>query len=204
MIVNKNKIKNIDGLLIEIPPTIYDPAEDSFLLTESSQINSNEKVLEIGSGSGYISIYLAKNNPTAEFFSLDINPIAARTTKINSNNNSTKIHVITGDLFEALIPKPFFDVVLFNSPYLPVHDKSQESIAWTGGQDGLEIVIQFIKQLVFILKKTGRAYLVVSSYTNNEKLFDVLKQNHFSFKLIDQVKEGRERILLYRISFENR
>jgi release factor glutamine methyltransferase len=202
--VNKNKIKIIDGLKIEIPSTIYDPAEDSFLLAESSQINPNEKVLEIGSGSGYVSIYLAKNNPTAEFFTLDINFIAAKATKINSKNNLAKIHVITSDLFKSLIPKPFFDVVLFNSPYLPVTDRSQESIAWTGGQDGLEIIKRFFKQLGFILKKTGRTYLVVSSYTNNEKLFDVLKQNHFSYNLIDQVKEGRERILLYSIIFENR
>jgi release factor glutamine methyltransferase len=202
--VNKKRIKDIDGIEIEIPSTIYDPAEDSFLLAESSQINPYERVLEIGSGSGYVSIYLAKNNPTAEFFALDINYDAVKITKINSINNSTKIHTITGDLFNSLIQKPFFDVVLFNSPYLPVNDRSQESIAWSGGQDGLEIIKRFIKQLGFILKKTGRTYLVVSSYTNNEKLLDILKQNYFSFNLIDQVKEGRERILLYRIIYEYR
>lgn len=194
-------VKNIDGLIIEIPTTVYDPAEDSFLLAENVDIKLHEKVLEVGSGSGYVSIYLAKKNPTAEFFSIDIDYIATKTTKNNSKNNSIKINTITGDLFDSLIEKPFFDVVLFNSPYLPVIANAKESIAWAGGQDGLEIVERFINHLGFLLKKTGRSYLVVSTKTNNKKIFALFEQNRLSYDLIDQVKEGQERILLYKITF---
>ncbi len=197
-------MKKIDGLNIVIPNSVYDPAEDSFLLAENTDIKLNEKVLEIGSGSGYVSIYLAKKNPSAEFFSIDLNYIASKTTLINSINNSVKLNITTGDLFDSLIEKPFFDVILFNAPYLPVINNNKESIAWAGGHDGLEIIERYIKQLRFFLKKTGRSYLVVSNKTNIKKLFKLIKQNQLSYELIDEIKEGHEKIKLYRINNENR
>ncbi|NHJ39624.1 MAG: methyltransferase, partial [Asgard group archaeon] len=93
--MKRKLVKKIDGLNIVIPNSVYDPAEDSFLLAENTAIKLNEKVLEIGSGSGYVSIYLAKKNPSAEFFSIDLNYIASKTTLINSINNSVKLNITT-------------------------------------------------------------------------------------------------------------
>jgi release factor glutamine methyltransferase len=196
----KYKEKIIDGLTLIIPPSVYDPAEDSFLLAEKSVVKSHEKVLEIGSGSGYVTLFLAKNNPSAEFFCIDIDHIASRTTLNNAKLNSINVHVITSDLFYSLIHQPLFDVVLFNSPYLPVMNSPLESKAWAGGKDGLAIVKDFIQQLRFVLKENGRSYLVVSTLTDNKKLMSLLKENDFEFKIIDEVKEGRETILLYELN----
>ncbi len=190
--------KTIDGLDLEIFEDVYDPAEDSFLLAENICINSDAKILEVGSGSGYVSIYLSKKYPSAEIFSLDINFSATKCTLQNISRNSVELHVINSDLFssfENLIP--FFDIILFNSPYLPVSEDNTLAKAWSGGIDGLTVIREFLFNLSDYLKPTGSCYLVVSSYTDLIGLISIINEINFNYEIIDSVSEGGEKILLY-------
>ena len=193
----------IDGLTINVPKDVYDPAEDSFLLAENVEIISHEKVLEVGSGSGYVSLFLASKFPNADFFCLDLNYAAIKATKANSVENRLSIEVLNCDLMSALIGtdilESYFDVVLFNTPYLPVTEKGEIELAWAGGKDGIEVTNRFIEQLPRILTKKGRCYIVVSSKTNLTELEKSVQRNHLTLTLIDEIKEGNEIIKLYLI-----
>ncbi|NPE08604.1 MAG: methyltransferase [Asgard group archaeon] len=193
--------KVVDGLSLDIPSDVYDPAEDSFLLAENVHDLTNEKVLEVGSGSGYVSLYLAKKFPRADFFCVEINQIAANTIKKNAKQNSINLEVICSDLFNSLLAKEnnlqFFDIVLFNSPYLPVKDFGLLEQAWSGGIDGLDVVKPFLKALPFFLKNNGCCYLVVSSKTNLALLENMIEYQGFNCLIKDKVVEGKESILLY-------
>ncbi len=192
--------KKIDGLLLEIPEDVYDPAEDSFLLAENVLDLNNEKVLEIGSGSGYVSIFLAKNFPNADFFCVDINPKAAIITKKNAKQNLVNLEVVNSDLFTSFLKmkkSPYFDIVLFNSPYLPVTDFGVLEQAWSGGKDGLNVVKPFLKELPFYLKQEGFCYLVVSSKTDLALLENMIEYHRFDCLIKDKVLEGKESILLF-------
>ncbi|MHA1531744.1 MAG: HemK2/MTQ2 family protein methyltransferase [Candidatus Heimdallarchaeota archaeon] len=193
--------KVVDGLTLDIPSDVYDPAEDSFLLAENVRDLTNEKVLEVGSGSGYVSLYLAKKFPRVEFFCVEINQIAANTTKKNAKQNAINLEVICSDLFSSLLANEndlqFFDIVMFNSPYLPVKDFGQLELAWSGGIDGLDVVKPFLKALPFFLKNNGCCYLVVSSKTNLALLENMIEYQGFNCLVKDKVVEGKESILLY-------
>ena len=193
--------KMVDGLSLDIPSDVYDPAEDSFLLAENVQDLTNEKVLEVGSGSGYVTLYLAKKFPRADFFCIEINPIAANTTKKNAKQNSVNLEVVCSDLFTSLLAKEnnlqYFDIVLFNSPYLPVKDFGLLEQAWSGGIDGLDVVKPFLKALPFFLKNNGSCYLVVSSKTNLALLENMIEYQGFNCLIKDKIVEGKESILLY-------
>lgn len=200
-------IKKIDGLNLHIPKEVYDPAEDSFLLTENVQINLNNKVLEIGSGSGYVSIYLAKKFPQAEYFCVDISYYAANITNKNANSNNVNILTICSDLFNSFNTltscQPIFDIIIFNSPYLPVFEKGILEKAWSGGANGLEIVKNFVENLPkFLKEKKGKCYLVVSSKTNTQGLEEILRNYNLDFEIKDSLKEGNEKILLYLLSID--
>ncbi|MCK5047058.1 MAG: methyltransferase [Candidatus Heimdallarchaeota archaeon] len=193
--------KVVDGLSLDIPSEVYDPAEDSFLLAENVHDLTNEKVLEVGSGSGYVSLYLAKKFPRADFFCVEINHIAANATKKNAKQNSVNLEVLCSDLFTSLHAKEnnlqFFDIVLFNSPYLPVKDFGLLEQAWSGGIDGLDVVKPFLKALPFFLKNNGSCYLVVSSKTNLALLENMIEFQGFNCLIKDKIVEGKESILLY-------
>ncbi|NHJ32370.1 MAG: methyltransferase [Asgard group archaeon] len=198
--------KMIDGLSLDIPKEVYDPAEDSFLLAENVHQLTNERILEVGSGSGYVSIYLAKKYPETDFFCIDINPFAARATKENAKQNSVNIEVLCSDLFNSFLAKnnfQFFDIILFNSPYLPVKDFGILEQAWSGGIDGLDVVKLFLKALPIFLKRSGCCYLVVSSKTNLALLENMIEFRGYNCMIKDKIIEGKESILLYYLEKNN-
>ena len=96
---------------------------------------------------------------------------------------------------------PYFDVIIFNSPYLPVRDQGLLGSSWSGGEDGLEIIEKFLLNLTKIMKKTGRCYLVVSSKTDLKKLELYVKQYNLVANSIDQITESNETIHLFLIKF---
>ncbi|MBR4180832.1 MAG: methyltransferase, partial [Candidatus Methanomethylophilaceae archaeon] len=46
---------------IQEDPDVYPPSDDSILLIESLDVKQGEKVLEVGCGSGIVSIHCALN-----------------------------------------------------------------------------------------------------------------------------------------------
>lgn len=147
---------------------IYQPAEDSYLLTEVLkqelpkllEKNPDLKFLEIGAGSG-IHLETAFNTGVKKenIFSCDINKKAV------DHCNILGFHCIHSDLFKNIGGK--FDVIIFNPPYLPEDKREPEDskVATTGGVKGSEIINEFLSQAKDYLKKDGRIYLVMSSLT---------------------------------------
>ncbi len=59
-------------------PDVYPPSDDSILFIQSLNVKNGERVLEIGCGSGVVSIHCAKNGCIVT--SGDINPKAVKLT----------------------------------------------------------------------------------------------------------------------------
>ena len=85
-----------DGLDMAEDPEVYPPSEDSILLTESLDIRIGEKVLEIGTGSGIVSIQCALNG--ADVVCGDINPRAVALARRNAAANGVDIDVRETDV----------------------------------------------------------------------------------------------------------
>ena len=62
------------GIGISEDPEVYPPSDDSILLIESLDVRPGERVLEVGCGSGVVSIHCALNG--CDVTSGDINPRA--------------------------------------------------------------------------------------------------------------------------------
>jgi len=151
------------GLEIELHPEVYDPAEDTFLILDVLDFNTNDKIFEIGTGCGIISLYCAKQG--ANVVCSDINPFATDLVRENYENNRDlikgSIDIRQGDLFSVLDQKEKFDITIFNPPYLP--SKRGDKVGGTGwfdkavdgGIDGLSATKPFIQKLSKRLEKNG-------------------------------------------------
>lgn len=168
---------NYNGIEYNECEEVYPPAEDTFLLIDNLIINDTDKVLEIGTGSGIVSIIASLK--CSEVTSTDINPHAIKCAESNIKlNNRENITVILSDLFENIEDK--YDLILFNTPYLPVieeeHVDDDYSKAWDGGESGREVIDKFIEQAPSYLKKGGRIQLVQSSLSDNEKTLKIFEK----------------------------
>ena len=146
--------------------SIYVPAEDSFLfsrvlkeqLPKLLKKNPNLKFLEIGTGSG-IHLETASNCGVKKenIFSSDINKNSV------SHCNVLGFNCVHSDLFENIEGK--FDLIAFNPPYLPEDSREPKdsAVATTGGKEGDEIILKFLKEAKKFLNKNGKIFLITSS-----------------------------------------
>jgi len=138
--------------------TVYPVSEDSIFLIRSLDVSS-EKVLEIGCGSGVVSLHCAKNG--CSVVSVDINPNAVAAAKHNAKLNGLELDVRGSDVYSNISER--FDLIVFNLPYLPEDDEGLEAKAWSGGPDGMGPLPKVLNGLDEHLTENGRLVIVVSS-----------------------------------------
>ena len=153
--VSKITITNFEG--------VYEPAEDSrLMINHLPEITGS--VLEIGCGTGLISVHLASKG--AQVTAVDLNPKAVEATRFNSTNNDVKIEVLEGDMFIPVRGRRFGSIVC-NPPYLPPSDEKYGdldlALAVEGGPTGTEFISRFLFDASEHLEKGGSIYLITSS-----------------------------------------
>lgn len=198
-----HKIFHYKGLNVKLHPEVYEPAEDTFLLLEAIKIDKNDKVLEIGTGCGIISLECARRG--AKVVCTDINPYAIELAKKNFLENqfllNEKIEFRKGSLFSIIKNNERFDVIIFNPPYLPTNSSEQVDkwfdVAVDGGIDGLKIIEQFLESVKKHLTKNGLAYFVYSSLSNQKKLNNILSINGLNAEKVSSQWFDDEKIDVY-------
>ena len=126
------RLQNGETISLDIPKTVYPPREDSALLIDYLEtLKPNGVAMEIGCGSGILSIVLAKNNWKVEAF--DINPYAIVAAKKNSVSASVQdnINFREGGLGEENFSIPEGTKLLFwNLPYLNPPLPNEPRLDW--------------------------------------------------------------------------
>lgn len=155
--------------VFSVDENVYEPAEDSFLLAENLLVKAGERVLDMGTGCGILAILASRK--ARQVVAVDVNPYAVRCAKYNSevNHVQNKITIVQGDLFTWLSEKAKFDLILFNAPYLPDTDDTQDSWvnrAWSGGVTGRQTIDRFISEVPKYLTRAGCVLLVQSTLAN--------------------------------------
>lgn len=158
-------------IIIDVPDCVYPPSDDSLLLIKSLDVRKGEKVLEIGCGSGVVSIHCAKNG--CDVTAVDINPYAVECTLRNAAGNNVRVEAETSDLYGSVKGK--YDTIVFNLPYLPVDEKGLLAKSWSGGDDGIGPLPELLSGSKRHLNGNGRIVIVTSSLMNRDRLEEVLR-----------------------------
>ena len=120
-------------------------------MTEVLQVRPNEKVLEIGTGSGYQAAILAELD--VEVFSIEVNEILADRARITLENlGYKKINLKTGDGYEGWEEHAPFDAILVTCSPASVPPKLREQLA-EGGRMIIPVGMQNSVQYLYLLEK---------------------------------------------------
>lgn len=166
---------------INTDDNVYVPAEDSYLLADNLLIKEEQSVLEIGTGSGIVAMYASKL--TDKITVTDINFDACQLAEKNFRENDIEnIEILWGNLFEVVKDRKF-DVILFNTPYLPTEDDEvlDDTInyAFDGGLNGRKVIDLFLNEVGNHLNDGGIVQLIQSSLSGNEETLDKLDELGF-------------------------
>jgi release factor glutamine methyltransferase len=110
------------GVLIPRPET-EEMVVHTFSVVRQLKQNQPVHVLDIGCGSGCISIGLAFQNPTWVVDAIDLDPVAVQCTNHNAviNNLQSRVSVTQADVFDPQFTsriQPPYDLVISNPPYV--------------------------------------------------------------------------------------
>lgn len=122
------------------------------------------RILEIGTGSGAVSIALASELHHALFWSTDISTEALAVARSNAERHALadRITFIAGDVFAPVTGK--FHFIISNPPYIPEEEfdtlpvdvrQYEPRIALVGGRRGLDIHRELIRQAHRFLLEDG-------------------------------------------------
>ncbi|ORX59734.1 S-adenosyl-L-methionine-dependent methyltransferase [Hesseltinella vesiculosa] len=199
---------------------IYEPAEDTFLLLDALEQDANDLktmkpsvCLEIGSGSGCVTSFLAKIvGNQAVYLTTDINIRACHATCHTAlANQAHNVETIQTSLVDGLLPrlKHKVDVMCFNPPYVVTTSEEVGShgieAAWAGGIDGREVIDQLLPLVTDLLSATGIFYLLL---INENRPLEVMKildlQYNLECKMLMERRAGRERQYIITVRHRER
>ena len=162
--------------IINTHDNVYVPAEDSYLLADNLEIKEGQSVLEIGTGSGIVAMYASRL--TDRITVTDINFDACELARKNFMDNGIEdIEILFGNLFEPVENRKF-DVILFNTPYLPTEEgevlDDTINYAFDGGLNGRKVIDVFLNEVGNHLNDGGIVQLIQSSLSGNEETLEKL------------------------------
>ena len=160
-------------------PDVFSPhffVFSSTFFIKHMYIPRGAKVLDIGTGSGILSIFAAEK--AQKVVATDISPNAIQNARINIklNNLNHKIELRLGNLFRPITER--FDTILFNPPYYPLKPKTYMEAAWCGGNN-YTVLRNFLRKAKNHLSSTGFIQISLSSYMHVNFILKLIQKYRF-------------------------
>jgi release factor glutamine methyltransferase len=191
------------GFSIQVLPHVFHPRfylTSRFLATYLNECDLNGKrVLEIGSGSGLLSLVAARRG--AAVTAVDINAQAVECTILNAMRNHLDgaIRVIHSDLFDQVPKGAVFDYIIWNPPYYAKEPTDDASRAWYAGE-GYSVIARFASSAGRSICANGRMIFVLSSEADVDAIVSQCVRNHFTATKVRSRSKFFETLMIYEFT----
>ncbi|MHA1687057.1 MAG: methyltransferase [Candidatus Heimdallarchaeaceae archaeon] len=195
-----------EPIKLEIPRQVYYPEEDTFLLMDSLMFKKLPNfIVEVGSGSGIISIFLAKKYPSTSLLATDISFDAVKVTKRNVMLNEVK-HQIDVCLMDKMVALKKFEpeIIVWNPPYLPWEKNSvfslEDQYQLFGGLKGYEAALELIQNCQENYS-SSTLYTIFSSLAWDKNLLSKWQKENIYGRIINVKKLFFETLYVVEFTF---
>lgn len=175
---------------LEIPPGVPAPPESSIELARCIDVRPGERVLDLGCGSGLLSIAAAKMGAES-VTATDLDPRALEAAYRNAfvNGVADRVTIRAGSWFEALGGAESaskhaapFDVILATPPQTPGAYPFGPKY---GGPEGTDQLFKIVGDAArFLAPERGRLWLMAISLANPEGLMARLRETFSDVRLV--------------------
>lgn len=185
-----------DGLKIIQHPKGYAFTTDAVLLANTVRAVKGDSVLELGTGSGVISLLISKKCRAKSVTALEIQPrlydMARRSVQLNGLDD--RIKVVNGDIRDVRkIFSETFDVVCTNPPYSPYSgDKESATENDICRSEVLITLPEVVSTAASALKFGGKFYIIIAADRLTD-LFYSMRQNQLEPKVLTPVQPTAEK-----------
>ena len=184
------------------------PRPDTETLVENVlnnlDINSEKKILDIGTGSGCLIISVLKERKKCLGVGVDISKKAIKLAKYNAKiqHIENRIKFFNSDIDNFCLDK--YDLIISNPPYIKLHtiNSLENDIkchepreALDGGIDGYSKIKLVVYKSSFLIKKKGKLFLEVGS-DQIMRTLEILKKNGFYKKNIIKDLSNKNRCIV--------
>lgn len=154
-------------LELQVGPGVLVPRPESELLVEAVLKNIESRgegavsVVDLGAGSGALTLAIATEAPQSHLIAVEKDPVAVEWLRKNVSRIDETVRILEADVEDALDGVKC-DVVIANPPYIPDSQElptdvaeHEPATALFGGPDGMEIPRRFISAAARLLKSGG-------------------------------------------------
>lgn len=175
---------------LEVGDATFRPSTISKLLAESMNFKPGSVVVDVGCGSGILSIIAAKLG-ASKVYGVDA---ADRTVEVATANAKTHgvadvVEFAQGDMFDPLDPDVQADVVIGDVSGIP--DEIASVTGWfpsglSGGPTGAELPMRMIEESKRLLREGGRLFLPTGSLQDESRILDRARAVYGSLKKLTE------------------
>ena len=174
--------------------SIYNPTSDAVWLAAYVP-NKAKKILDVGIGTGGVSLCLLSKNSNAQITGIDVSQKMLDACKINIKLNNRHINLIKGDIFNWSTSETF-DLVVTNPPYFkgtPDHNNAHHSVDIT---NWIKRSIARVKPnghfcIILDAKMTDIAiHILTDKHFGNIQIFPLFSTKHTAERVLIRAKQG--------------
>ncbi len=188
---------------------VYRPSHDTFLLadtlaSEADLLRRAQVILDLGAGSGYIAKairdLLRGLGVSTDVIAIDISPCAVIVAKENLKEGEIDETMVIQCSGAKCLRNRIIDLAAINPPYLPVDERGDWlGYSWSGGYKGVSVALDFLKELVEVLRDGGVIYMVLSTLGDLEYFEREVKGLCYELEIVRRARLFFEELVIYRI-----
>lgn len=198
--LRKPRKSRFQGVEVVVQPGVFHPGlflSTRFMMRYLEQFPMlGSSFLEIGAGSGMISIWAAKRG--ANVTATDISEKAIENIISNAEINHVDMEVVHSDLFTDL-PVIDFDFVVINPPYYPGQPETEAEFAWYCGP-GFEYFHLLFQGLGAYCTEKTQVLMVLSEDCDLKRIEEIAAESDWNFEMVHSKTITGEKNFIFSIS----
>lgn len=173
---------------LTVLPEVYAPTSFTDTLWFAQQVRDivgKGSLLEIGTGTGAISVFAALNG--AKVVATDINPEAVKNAKLNAEKHRLDISVREGNLYESLKSDEKFDFIFWAHPFNNWDEPVNDRLLISGMDYQYQALRGYIAGAREHLSESGKLLIGTGDTADLQTISDTAEANGYNLKLLNEI-----------------